>query len=199
MNQQKVWDTIAKPWNKFRKKQMPEVLTFIKKQKGKLLDLGCGSGRHFIKKSNLQIYGVDFSEQILKYAKNKKIAKEIIQAPSDKLPFKDNFFDSAICIALLHCLKKQTQLKTLKELHRVLKPKAQVLISVWSRNSKRLKNKPKESNIPWTVNGKKQKRYSYIYDKDELEKQIKKAKFKIIKSQEDKNITIIAEKPTPSL
>ena len=40
-SQKQVWDSIAKEWNDFRQKPVPEVVEFLKKQKGKVLDLGC--------------------------------------------------------------------------------------------------------------------------------------------------------------
>ncbi len=104
MNQQEVWNKIADKWAEFRTTPIPEVLKFMKKQNGKLLDIGCGSGRHFIKKSNLEIYGLDFSKQLLKYAEKKKIAKELKHSKADAIPYPDNFFDSAIFISTLHCI-----------------------------------------------------------------------------------------------
>ena len=52
MEQQKVWEKIAKPWQKFRNKPFPIVIEFLQDKKGKILDLGCGSGRHFLKLKN---------------------------------------------------------------------------------------------------------------------------------------------------
>jgi len=195
-NQQQVWNKIAEKWNQYRQKPQPQVIKFLKKQKGKILDFGCGSGRYFIKSKALEFYGIDFSKKLLKYAENKKIAKQLKLSQATKIPHKNNFFDSAIFIAVLHCLKKQEQEKSLKELYRVLKPNSKAFISVWSRNQKRLKNKPKQCFIPWTIEGKKQKRYTYIYNKQELKKQLQKTGFKIIKIWEDKNINVIVEKPT---
>ncbi len=62
------------------------------------------------------------------------------------------------------------------------------------RKNKRVKNKPKEGVIPWTVDGIKHLRYNYIYDKDEFEKQLKDAGFEIISLEEDKNIVAVVRK-----
>jgi len=172
--------------------------------------LGCGSGRNFSaisskNKNKTKIYALDFSQNMLNYAKQKaeklNIKIQTIKSSSHKLQFKDNFFDSIICIALLHCISKKSKRKnTIKEIYRTLKPKSQALISVWSRNSPRLKNKPKNTYIPWAIEGRegksKERRYTYIYDKDELEKEIRQAGFNIISIWEERNINIIAEKPT---
>ena len=193
-NQQQVWNNIAKKWQAYRHIPERRVIEFLKGKKGKIIDLGCGSGRNFIKSKNLEFYGVDFSEKLLDYANKKKIAKELIHSQITKLPYTSNFFDLAICIAVLHCLTPLQRQKALKELYRVLKPKTEALISVWSKKQKRLKNKGKTCLIPWTVDGKKQKRYTYIFTQIELENELKKAGFKIKNSWEDKNINIIVEK-----
>ena len=61
MNQKKVWDNIAPEWAEFKTKPTKHTIKFLKKQKGKILDLGCGSGRNLIKSKKIKIYGVDFS------------------------------------------------------------------------------------------------------------------------------------------
>lgn len=198
LTQEQVWDKLAFHWEKFREKQpIKEAVEFLKEKNGKILDLGCGSGRHFIK--GKVIYGVDSSEKMLKLAKNKaknlKIKAVLKKASVDKLPFKDNFFDSALFVAVLHCIDdKEKREKSLQELKRVLKPEGEAIISVWGRKQERVKNKPKSCFLPWTINGKKYWRCYYIYDKKELENLLKKTGFKIKKSWENDNIVVIVKK-----
>lgn len=201
MDQQKVWDEISGKWNEYKKdKADAEVAEFFKdvKKNEKILDLGCGSGRNFVKNKGV-IYAVDFSEKMLGYAEEKAkkadIKAEFFVADAGKLPFEDDFFDSAICTAVLHCIdSEERREKALRGLYRVLKPKSKTLISVWSKNNERIKNKPKESFVPWTVDGKKYGRYTYVYDKNELEDLLKKIGFKVLNSEEGREIVILAEK-----
>lgn len=218
-NQEKVWDNIAKKWNEYREVPSPTVVKFLKsiksnknKEEIKILDLGCGSGRNFVKpkSKNYTIYGTDFSKEMLKHAKEKaiknKIKVELKQMKDEKIPFDDDFFDAAICVAVLHCLTEKEQIKLMKELYRVMKKKSKVLISVWSRKSPRLRTKPKECFVPWTVktrtsekdlekeNGEKHQRYTYIYEDDELKEQAESVGFKVLRSWEERNINIITEK-----
>ena len=70
-NQQDVWNSIAGEWNRLRKKPMGEVADFLKDKKGKILDLGCGSGRHVINNPDIKFYGLDFSKEMIKFAREK--------------------------------------------------------------------------------------------------------------------------------
>jgi len=200
MNQQKVWDKIAVKWNEYKVKRNNLADKFLKgKNTKKVLDLGCGSGRNFIK-TNATIYAVDFSREMLKFAKQKadklKINAKLVHAKSTKLPFKDNFFDSAIAVAVFHCIRwKYMRKKAIREFYRVLKPQGQALVTVWDKNAKRFRNKPKNFKVPWTINGKKIYRYYYLYDKDEFKKELENVGFKIVKKIEtSSNIILIVEK-----
>ena len=198
MKQEKVWGSIAGKWQEYKVRPTKEAVDFIKNKKGKILDLGCGSGRNFARTKGI-VYAVDFSQKMLDYAKDyaKKQKFKIItkKVSTSKLPFKDNFFDRAIFIATLHCIDSEKKReKALKELYRVLKPKAEAMIFVWGKKQKRIKNKPKECMIPWTINGKKYYRYTYIYNKQELQEILEKVGFKVIKAKEDKNIIVIVRK-----
>ena len=196
-NQKQIWDKIAPEWNEFRNKPGEGIIKFLEKNKGNILDLGCGSGRNLVKIKEGKMYLVDFSKEMIKLAKKRaktlKITAEFKVADSTKIPFKNNFFNGAICIALLHCMKKTDAEKTLKELYRVLKPGAKAKIAVWNKNSKWFKNREKETKMNWRNKG---LRYLYLYKPKEFYDLIKNAGFKIShKFTPDKNIVLIIEKP----
>ncbi len=199
ISQEQVWDKIAFKWNEFKTHPSKYAYEFLKNKKGKILDVGCGSGRNFsVFPYKSEIYGVDFSKNLLNYARQnaKKIGREVElkKMQNEIIPYPDNYFDYALCTAVLHCIdSKKKRQKLIKEIYRVLKPRGEILISVWSRNEKRLKNRPKETYVPWTSAGVK-KRYTYIYDKQELLQEIKDAGFKIKKAVEDREIKVIGKK-----
>ena len=112
--------------------------------------------------------------------------------------FEDNFFDKAIFIATLHCVVGEKQRKqAIKEIYRILKPKGRAIITVWNKNAKRWKNKPKEKIVSWKLDeNTKVNRYYYLYDQGELIKELENAGFKIIKKnrEEARNIVLEVEK-----
>lgn len=197
-SQKQVWNNIAQEWENFKsEKPSKNTIEFLKNKTGNILDLGCGSGRHLQKIKSGKMFLVDFSEKMLKIArkkaKNKKIKADFIETELYNLPFKNNFFDSVICMHSLYCIKNpKLREKTLKEIYRVLKPKAKLLISVWDKNSNRFKKDKKEKYVKWQNKG---LRYYYLFDKEELQRLLEKAGFKIInKINSNVNLTFIAKK-----
>jgi ubiquinone/menaquinone biosynthesis C-methylase UbiE len=197
MNQQQVWDNIAKEWCEFKKFPATSTIEFLKKQKGNVLDFGSGSGRHLIKIRDGKMHLLDFSKEMIelakKKAKNENIKAEFEVSSMTKTPYENNFFDSAICISALHCLTKSEQKKAVKELYRILKPKAQIFVGVWNKESKRLKrHKGKEALIKWNDKG---ERYYYLFDEKEIHDLFKKEGFKIVStSNSEMMIRFIGEK-----
>lgn len=204
-NQKEVWDRIAPEWYEFKDKKKTinnnfqhGILEFLNTQEGNILDLGAGTGRYLKKIKNGKMWLVDFSKEMLKIAKHKSkklnISAEFQVTEAYNISVKDNFFDGAICICVIHSIPlEKNRNKTLEELYRVLKPGAQAKISTWDKESGRFKNKNKEDIVKWTDKG---SRYYYFYTKEELEKDLKAIGFKIIKNIPSKvNIDFIIQKP----
>lgn len=208
-NQEKIWDKISQPWKDFKNaKPIQETVEFLENKKGKILDLGCGSGRNFVRVEG-KIYGVDFSEEMLKLARNhaekNKVNVELIKSNALEIPFENDFFDAAICVAVIHCIPyTEKREKSLEELFRVLKPGAEAWISVWDKNQEKFMDAEKETIIPWKYNGEKCGRYYYLYDKDEFLDLLRKAGFEITQANSSenpngfnsrRNIDVIVKKP----
>lgn len=106
--------------------------TLLKKLKinnGKVLDLGCGSGKisnHISLISNSDLYGINITashiETAKRYAKNINNKKVHYQVASfnDPLKFKDNFFDAAYDLGAI--IYSYDLKKTFAEIYRTLKP-----------------------------------------------------------------------------
>jgi len=190
LSQQEVWDKIGGPWQKFRKRAPLEVVEFLSKKKGKILDMGCGSGRNILKIKRARYYCVDFSAEMLKFAektaKKEKILADFFRLDFGKenLPFKDNFFDSAIFISTLHCIEGENERKkALKELYRVLKKGKEAMITVWNKEQNELAKKlnAREGFVNWKKDNINYQRYYYFYNKKELENLLKNIGFKVVK------------------
>jgi ubiquinone/menaquinone biosynthesis C-methylase UbiE len=102
---------------------------FIDKGYKKIMDLGCGTGRHTIHlaKQGFTVYATDISETGLKITQEKAQnlgIENIIYKQHDmtNIPFEDNEFDAILCIwttghGLLHDVKRNVD-----EMYRVIKP-----------------------------------------------------------------------------
>jgi ubiquinone/menaquinone biosynthesis C-methylase UbiE len=183
-NQEKVWEKIASKWKDFRVNPINEVKNFLKNKKGKVLDLGCGSGRNILERKDLEFYGIDFSKEMVKISKQKPY-KKVLKSNAWQIEFPNNFFDHALYISALHCIpSKENREKSLVELSRVLKPKSRAFISVWDKEQPKLKDKGKEIYLKWRFREKggysSVKRYYRLYTKKEIIKLLEKH-FKIIK------------------
>ncbi|MEM3408446.1 MAG: class I SAM-dependent methyltransferase [Candidatus Micrarchaeia archaeon] len=207
-----VWDSIASGWSGWRNQVRRDVIEFSKEWKpGKLLDIGCGSGRnlfHFAEKG-FDWYGIDFSKEMINKAienfkrKNIDVKGRLKVGDMTELPFQDESFDYIISIASFHHLPKEEQLKTIKEMKRVLKENGEMIISVWNKYSfKRIGFwfSGKETLIPWKKKEKgiekEYNRYYYLFSYGELKKLIQMNGFKIKKSSGrfDENITFLIKK-----
>ena len=90
MNQKQIWNSIAPEWNEFKTKPAQHVIEFLKSQKGNILDLGSGSGRHLAKIKNGKMFLVDFSEKMIELAKKKTKEMSDVQRASDVRQFSDS-------------------------------------------------------------------------------------------------------------
>jgi ubiquinone/menaquinone biosynthesis C-methylase UbiE len=109
--------------------------------KGLLLDLCCGTGRHSILlcKRGRNVIGLDVSTNLLKIAK-KKMAEEDIHLPLVRgemrhLPFKLEAFVAAISMftSFGYLPSKKEDIKTLKEVARILHQNGSFLIDIANR------------------------------------------------------------------
>lgn len=145
----KQWDKIFKWHGKvFTKPQedIPKIVKLFEKRGVKrVLDLGCGSGRHtvYLAKKGFEVYGIDIAPEGIKIAK-KWLKKEKLKASLrtgniyKKLPYKDNFFDAIISTQTIHHERIESIKKAIKEIERILKPKGLIFISVRKRKLRKI-------------------------------------------------------------
>ncbi len=196
----KTFDAIAEHFDKTRNQPWKEVVRFLEKCEGSLLDLGCGNGRHLLEAldRNLKVYGVDASTELLRICKQKVKGKvELIRADVKSLPFEDRSFDNIIYIATIHHLK-QGRVESLKESRRVLGNAGKILVSSWARELDRwdLEEEEKEVIVPWhREDGEIIERFYHLYRLKELRDEVDNAGFKVIRAYHSRgNNYVEAEK-----
>jgi ubiquinone/menaquinone biosynthesis C-methylase UbiE len=108
----------------------------------KILDIGCGSGRHTCAASRLEkvvVIGSDFNFDEVKEARKRLLYQEelgehgggiwaTLVADITRLPFSDDFFDVVICSEVLEHIPDQHT--AVYEVNRVLKPGGDLIVSV---------------------------------------------------------------------
>lgn len=122
---------------------MPKVAAAFKRAGAeKVLDLGCGSGRHmvYLSKRGFDVYGFDMSATGIRYTKQRLNAKGLkanvsVHDMSDGIPFRSGFFDAMISIQVIDHNTINGLKKIIREIGRVLKKGGMLFISVQSRRA----------------------------------------------------------------
>ncbi|MEK6878133.1 MAG: class I SAM-dependent methyltransferase, partial [Nanoarchaeota archaeon] len=145
MNQQ--WNEVYKKEGKVFKKlqsNIPEIAAIFRKNNiRKILDLGCGYGRHVIyfAKRGFDVSGIDISKEGIKIT-NSWLKKENLKADLKigdiykKLPYPDNSFDAVIATGVIDHNEIQNIRKMILELRRVLRPNGLIFIVTAKRKFK---------------------------------------------------------------
>jgi len=140
---------------------------------GKILDIGCGSGRDskiFCDKG-FQTVGIDFSSNLLEIAKKKAPGAEFHLMDIEKLQFPPASFDGAwACHSLLHIPKKGLP-AVLQAIHALLKEKGTFYLTF-----KKGLGEVLEKDLRY---GDYEKFWSY-YDEEELKQLLESAHFTLL-------------------
>jgi len=121
-----------------------EALPTFKRNKVKrVLDLGCGAGRHCIclAKNGFDAIGVDASLSALKLAKKwgqeENLDLTLVRSTMTHIPFLDGQFDAVISVSVIHHALKADVVKTIGEVHRILKGNGLLLANLTSLSDRR--------------------------------------------------------------
>jgi ubiquinone/menaquinone biosynthesis C-methylase UbiE len=199
LRSREIWDSIYKK-EKGRVESTLQVdneipcITELFKERNvrRVLDLGCGAGRHliYLAQKGFDAYGIDISGEAIKKAKlrlNKLGFSANLKVGSmTSLPYRDNFFDALISTTTIHHGMIQQIKKTIREIERVMKPAGLIFITVPKKRSKKKIPKERLFGIKFIaprafiiLDGEEKGLPHYQFNKDLLRKNFKN--FKIIK------------------
>lgn len=105
------------------------VKRYIKKKK--VLDIGCWTGQleKLISQEVKELVGLEPDKNAVRVAKKIIPGASFFVGTAEKLPFRDNSFDTVIFLDVIEHIPAQTELKCLKEIYRILKPKGIMILS----------------------------------------------------------------------
>ncbi|HEX2981752.1 MAG TPA: class I SAM-dependent methyltransferase, partial [Anaerolineaceae bacterium] len=137
------WDTLFKQSEMRWIDPHPWVVDFVEQwirfPGARVLDLGCGAGRHlvYLARRGFRVTGLDVSPTGLAYARE-WLEREGLQAELDQhdmleLPYPTNHFDALISILVIYHNPLDSIRKTIAEAHRVLRPGGMALLTFLSK------------------------------------------------------------------
>lgn len=135
------WEKIFKKHGKYFDEphvDMPEVVKFFgEHQVKKILDIGCGTGRHlvYLARHGFEVFGLDSSETAIEFSKNWLKEEGLsgnlrIANQYDKFPYDNGYFDAIVSTQALHHSVTAEVKQVIAEIERVLKPKGYIFITV---------------------------------------------------------------------
>ena len=156
-------------------RELPDFIEALPKG-GRVLDVGCAGGRDSKKfvEAGLEVIGIDLVDVFLEEARKNVPQAKFIKMDLLGLEFPDNHFDGIWANAVLLHLKKEDVPRALKGFNRVLKHKGKLYIGVKRGSGEKYKEE--------RLSGGEKRFFSYFL-KNEMEKFVRDAGFRIISSK----------------
>jgi len=135
-----VYNQIAASFDKTRVSHWDRVAQFIHAlpPRSRLGDIGCGNGKYFDIRTDIEIMACDASEKLVNIAwdrvhKHEYKHVEIYQADVRKIPILSDFLDAVICVAVIHHLYAyEERLNAVLELFRIIRPGGCLMFTMWA-------------------------------------------------------------------
>jgi ubiquinone/menaquinone biosynthesis C-methylase UbiE len=178
----KVYDNIAHDFDRTRFQVWPIIQKFIDSLHSEccLADIGCGNGKNIdLSRKDINYKGMDISSEFVKICLKKRL--DVIQGNILNIPFKNDEFDNAMSIAVIHHLSERSdRIKAITEIMRIIKKDGLILLYVWAFNQPE-KSKRKftsyDEMVPYkTISGEIYYRYYHLYQENELESEVNEIK-----------------------
>jgi ubiquinone/menaquinone biosynthesis C-methylase UbiE len=164
----------------------------------KVLDLGCGAGRHsvLLANSGFEVVGIDISKNALKMARKWVLEEKLgnvafVLATMTNLPLINCCLDAVISVSVIHHAFKRDIMTTVSEIYRTLRKNGWFLANLASVTDPRFgTGKKLEDNtfcIPEAFEEKRLEELHHFFTKPEL--------FRLLHNFHKKKITPIKNKP----
>lgn len=155
----KVYNEIAKHFSQTRYKPWPIVTKFLNEQPmGSIgIDVGCGNGKYLNINPNIFLIGSDRSDGLIECAYNINKNYNLLVADGLQLPHRDNTFDFAISIAVVHhWTTRERRIAAINHILSKIKKGGKALIYCWALEqdkSRRGYHKGMDQDImvPWVL------------------------------------------------
>jgi SAM-dependent methyltransferase len=195
---EETYDSISGSFSRRRRELWPPMVAFLEEagRPCRLLDIGCGAGRALKAaiEHGCDSVGIDLSANQLQEARM-LVGDDVqlVQADMRRIPFPDRSFDRIMMIAALHHLPDRgARVEALREAKRLLVDGGRSLISVWSWDQDRFRDRhlsringersvdgsdgplPGDFLVPWK-DGVHAMRFFHLYGPDELRSEAKEA------------------------
>lgn len=103
----------------------------LKFARGRVLDLGCGAGRHslYLQRRGLRVTALDCSERMVELARARGVREVRVANACGRLPFADGEFDTVLLLGnnLGFCGTEKKVGAMLRELHRITNAQGRIL------------------------------------------------------------------------
>ncbi len=173
------WDRIFREKGQVFEEPHPEmrrVEQMVRRKGGqRVLDLGCGTGRHlvFFAERGFEVHGIDESPEALRRARlwlAAKLQKADLREQSiyDKLPYEDGFFDCVIATNSIHHGMKYEVEGAVEEAGRVLKKGGVIFATVPSGVGKGWKARKIAEDTFFPTEGDEAGLIHFVFDKTSI-------------------------------
>jgi SAM-dependent methyltransferase len=132
----KDWDSLYQERGVVQKDLSPkagDALSFLRTAKiGRILDLGCGTGRHaaYLAQSGFEVLGCDSSEAALRITRGVLPWVQFQVCDAGSLPYRNQSINGIFCHAVIQHGTLATIKRTIGEIHRVLKREGALFLTV---------------------------------------------------------------------
>ncbi len=136
------WDRVTSEfWSEPSEDVYYLVARWKKSGLSRVLDLGCGMGRHSLlfAENGFEVTALDLSESGLRklraLATERGLHIRTVQADLTSLPFDDGSFDAVLAYHSIYHVNSQGMVAAVSELHRVMRPGAEVYLTLNSKSN----------------------------------------------------------------